>query len=50
MAGKLQLPPLQVLVVFEAAARHGNFTAAGNELGPYPAGGQPTYSDAGEFT
>ncbi|MCT4700656.1 LysR substrate-binding domain-containing protein [Enterobacteriaceae bacterium H20N1] len=33
MAGKLQLPPLQVLVVFEAAARHGNFTAAGNELG-----------------
>lgn len=33
MAGKLQLPHLQVLVVFEAAARHGNFTAAGNELG-----------------
>lgn len=33
MAGKLQLPPLQALVVFEAAARHGNFTAAGNELG-----------------
>lgn len=33
MAGKLQLPPLQVLVVFEAAARHGNFTAAANELG-----------------
>ncbi|WP_312947994.1 LysR substrate-binding domain-containing protein [Superficieibacter sp.] len=33
MAGKLQLPPLQVLVVFEAAARHGNFTAAGSELG-----------------
>lgn len=33
MAGKLQLPPLQMLVVFEAAARHGNFTAAGNELG-----------------
>lgn len=33
MAGKLELPPLQVLVVFEAAARHGNFTAAGNELG-----------------
>ncbi|MCL6359657.1 LysR family transcriptional regulator [Pectobacterium polaris] len=32
MASKLQLPPLQVLVVFEAAARHGNFTAAGNEL------------------
>ncbi|MDG0802109.1 LysR substrate-binding domain-containing protein [Pectobacterium polaris] len=32
MANKLQLPPLQVLVVFEAAARHGNFTAAGNEL------------------
>ncbi|MBL0909446.1 LysR family transcriptional regulator [Pectobacterium carotovorum] len=32
MARKLQLPPLQVLVVFEAAARHGNFTAAGNEL------------------
>lgn len=33
MAGKLQLPPLQALVVFEAAARLGNFTAAGNELG-----------------
>lgn len=33
MAGKLALPPLQMLVVFEAAARHGNFTAAGNELG-----------------
>ncbi|AOR65014.1 LysR substrate-binding domain-containing protein [Pectobacterium wasabiae] len=33
MAKKLQLPPLQVLVVFEAAARHGNFTAAGTELG-----------------
>lgn len=33
MAGKLELPPLQALVVFEAAARLGNFTAAGNELG-----------------
>lgn len=33
MAEKLQLPPLQALVVFEAAARLGNFTAAGNELG-----------------
>ncbi len=33
MSGKLQLPPLQILVVFEAAARHANFTAAGNELG-----------------
>lgn len=33
MATKLQLPPLQALVVFEAAARHANFTAAGNELG-----------------
>lgn len=33
MAGKLQLPPLQALVVFEAAARLGNFTAAGHELG-----------------
>ncbi len=33
MADKLQLPPLQALVVFEAAARLGNFTAAGNELG-----------------
>ncbi|MEI7189826.1 LysR family transcriptional regulator [Dickeya dianthicola] len=33
MAGKLQLPPLQALVVFEAAARLGNFTAAGNEFG-----------------
>jgi len=33
MAGKLQLPALQALVVFEAAARLGNFTAAGNELG-----------------
>lgn len=33
MTGKLQLPPLQALVVFEAAARLGNFTAAGHELG-----------------
>jgi putative choline sulfate-utilization transcription factor len=33
MSNKLQLPPLQALVVFEAAARHGNFTAAANELG-----------------
>jgi len=33
MAEKLELPPLQALVVFEAAARLGNFTAAGNELG-----------------
>ncbi|MEI7375018.1 LysR substrate-binding domain-containing protein [Dickeya chrysanthemi] len=33
MAGKLELPPLQALIVFEAAARLGNFTAAGNELG-----------------
>lgn len=33
MSEKLQLPPLQALVVFEAAARLGNFTVAGNELG-----------------
>lgn len=33
MANSLKLPPLQGLAVFEAAARHLNFTAAANELG-----------------
>ena len=33
MAGGRQLPPLNALVVFEAAARLGNFSRAGQELG-----------------
>lgn len=33
MTQALRLPPLQVLVYFEAAARHLNFTAAAQELG-----------------
>jgi putative choline sulfate-utilization transcription factor len=33
MADIKQLPPLQALVFFEAAARHQNFTAAAQELG-----------------
>ncbi|WP_213993397.1 LysR substrate-binding domain-containing protein [Sodalis sp. dw_96] len=33
MSGKSRLPPLQALAVFEAAARHLNFTAASLELG-----------------
>lgn len=32
-SGKVGKPPLRALEVFEAAARHGNFTAAGRELG-----------------
>ncbi|XBS70725.1 LysR substrate-binding domain-containing protein [Acerihabitans sp. KWT182] len=33
MSGKSRLPPLQALAIFEAAARHLNFTAASLELG-----------------
>jgi putative choline sulfate-utilization transcription factor len=33
MSGKSRLPPLQALAIFEAAARHLNFTAASQELG-----------------
>ncbi|NDL64081.1 choline sulfate utilization transcriptional regulator [Acerihabitans arboris] len=33
MANTFRLPPLQALAVFEAAARHLNFTAAATELG-----------------
>ncbi|WP_413721246.1 choline sulfate utilization transcriptional regulator [Sodalis sp. RH24] len=33
MANNFRLPPLQALTVFEAAARHLNFTAASKELG-----------------
>lgn len=33
MANTFRLPPLQALTVFEAAARHLNFTAASQELG-----------------
>ncbi|WP_413737383.1 choline sulfate utilization transcriptional regulator [Sodalis sp. RH21] len=33
MSNKFRLPPLQALAVFEAAARHLNFTAASLELG-----------------
>ncbi len=38
-------PPLRALEVFEAAARHGNFTTAGREIGITPSGVSRQVSD-----